>query len=698
MRTGGRFGSILEPLEERVLMAMSLKAGGSGFSNLLATDSAAVRQQKLICDPPEPKAGSMSTLYDPKFVRISGATPGPGYDNDLFAAFVGVRVGELTRLQRLDEFLRQAAGPETGYVQVRYQLTGQAGKMSPPRDWLVLDVGGTEGMDTHSLDFTLLDDVRPDEPIEYRVFAARKGEFGNEEDDFLITNDGSDTRLGPDQLSPAQASTRPTDGSVSGTAFEDTNRNGLFDPEEKPLPDVLVYLDLNRDGKFNDAEPSQRTNELGGYFFDDLEPGEYAARELTPAGYLEPPTGTENGNRFFKVVPGQRERNQNFGNVANPPPTATPILTDVTAPGTHHWFKVAYTDDTAVQYQTIGSGDVLVTGPGGYSQQGVLSNLTFSSGTWTATYRIPAPGGSWDAPDNGTYTVSMRPNEVSDTAGAFVQAGVLGTFAVLRTDSSPPVATLVDAPPVTTGGGTHYWFKVTYTDDVAVRYQTIGAGDVQVTGPGGYSQLGTLSNLSFSAGTWTATYRVPAPGGTFDAADNGTYLIAMRGGEVSDAAGNFVSAGTLGSFAIRIGDSTPPVATLQPSTVTPGWPHHWFKVTYSDNAGINFGTIGSGDVLVTGPGGYSQLGVLSNLAFANGEWTATYRVPAPGGAWDSADNGTYTVSIQPGQVTDTSGNAVPAGPIGTIAVSLPPPVLALGDVVPATPFKRKDLRAGGVLA
>jgi hypothetical protein len=597
-------------------------------------------------------------------------------------------VGETTRLQRLEDFLRQAAGPEIGYGQVRFQLTGQAGQMSPPRDWIVLDVGGTEGMDTHSLDFTLLDNAPPDQPVKYRVFAARQGEFGNEED-FLLTNDGTDTRLGPDQLSSAEASTRPTDGSVSGTVFEDTNRDGELGPDERPLGDVLVYLDLDRDGKFSDTEPSTRTNELGGYFFDNLEPGDYAARELTPPGYYEPPTGTENGNRLFKVTPGQRVWNQDFGNVRNPPPVATPILTDVTAPGTHHWFKVAYADDSAVQYQTIGSGDVLVTGPNGYSQPGVLSNLTYSSGTWIATYRVPAPGGAWDAPDNGTYTVSMRPNEVTDTAGQAVPPGPLGTFAVRRVDDRPPVATLGDAPAVTTGGGAHYWFKVSYTDDVEVRYQTIGGGDVQVTGPNGYSQPGVLSNLAFAGGTWTATYRVPAPGGTFDAADNGAYLIAMRGGEVSDAAGNLIPAGTLGSFTVRVGDSTPPVATLEPSAVTAGWTQHWFRVTYADNGGINFGTIGNGDVLVTGPGGYSQPGVLSSLTFANSEWTATYRVPAPGGTWDTADNGTYTVSMQPGQVTDTSGNAVPAGPIGTITVSLAAPITASRPATLSELLKRK---------
>src|SRR2546426_2175962 len=33
------------------------------------------------------------------------------------------------------------------------------------------------------------------------------------------------------------------------------------------------------------------------------------------------------------------------------------------------------------------------------------------------TYRIAAPGGTWDASDNGTYTVSQNANQVKDVAG-----------------------------------------------------------------------------------------------------------------------------------------------------------------------------------------------------------------------------------------------------------------------------------------
>ena len=167
---------------------------------------------------------------------------------------------------------------------------------------------------------------------------------------------------------------------------------------------------------------------------------------------------------------------------------------------------------------------------------GTLSNLTFANGVWTTTYRITAPGGSWNAPDNGTYTVSMEPSQVADNAGHSCRRACWDSSWC----SSEIGAHHRDArgrAGVTSGGGTAYWFKVAYNDDVAVNYTTIGTGDVQVTGPLGFSALGSLSNLTFSGGTWTTTYRITPPGGSWDAADNGTYLINMLANQVTDTSG-----------------------------------------------------------------------------------------------------------------------------------------------------------------
>lgn len=349
-----------------------------------------------------------------------------------------------------------------------------------------------------------------------------------------------------------------------------------------------------------------------------------------------------------------------------------------TGGGAYHWFKVSYSDvDGSVAFGTIGNGDVQVTGPGGYSQLGTLSNLTSASGTWTATYRIPAPGGSWNAPDNGTYTVSMRAGEVFDNSGASAVAGTLATFNVLIGDLTPPTATLIAtniSTPVT-----YHWFQVRYTDDVAVKFSTINGTDVQVTGPGGYSSLGTLSNLTHSSGTWTATYRITAPGGTWDSADNGTYTVLMRASEVADNSGKFAPPGTLGTFSALFSDSTPPTAALTASDLTTGGgTYYWFRVAYADNAGVAFNTIDGNDVEVTGPNGYVQPGVVANLTSSAGTWTATYRVTAPGGTWGTEDNGTYTVTLKPSQVADTSGNFAVAGSLGPFQVSVPAPPAPAG--------------------
>jgi hypothetical protein len=50
--------------------------------------------------------------------------------------------------------------------------------------------------------------------------------------------------------------------------------------------------------------------------------------------------------------------------------------------------------------------------------------------------------------------------------------------------------------------------------------------------------------------------------------------------------------------------------------------------------------------------------------------TATYQITPPGGTWDSADVGTYTVLLEANQASDTVGNKVAASTRGTFAVNL----------------------------
>jgi hypothetical protein len=379
--------------------------------------------------------------------------------------------------------------------------------------------------------------------------------------------------------------------------------------------------------------------------------------------------------------------------------TAPPVATlashpDVTTPNAYNYFfTVNYTDNTAVNYQSLLAGnDVEVTGPAYVQPQpGTIASLTFAAGVWTATYYVLAPGGVFDAADNGAYVIWLRAGEVSDTNNNFAPRAPLGGFNVNLIDTTPPVATLASHPDVTTPGGFTYFFTVNYTDDVALNYQSVLTGnDVVVTGPGGYSRLGTIASLTRAGAVWTASYYVPAPGGTFDSADSGAYTISLRPNEVSDAAGNFTPGTLLGGFTVSLNDTVPPTATLasHPDVTSPGVFTYFFTVNYQDNVALDYNSVLTGnDVVVTGPGGYSRLGTIASLTRAGPVWTASYYVPAPGGTFDPAENGVYTISLRAGEVSDTAGNFAPAGSLGTFAVSIasaaaPPAVRAgPGDAV-----------------
>jgi CSLREA domain-containing protein len=139
-------------------------------------------------------------------------------------------------------------------------------------------------------------------------------------------------------------------------------------------------------------------------------------------------------------------------------PTASPTAANVTsAGGSSYIFTVTYTDDAAINVSTIGMGDFTVNGPNGFTATPAFVNVNNqTNGTpRTAVYQLIPPGGNWDIGDNGTYTITMRANEVGDLTGNFVAAGAIGSFTVNIAGPTPtptPTATPTPTPcvPVTT--------------------------------------------------------------------------------------------------------------------------------------------------------------------------------------------------------------------------------------------------------
>ena len=208
-------------------MALAKAAGGSGYSANLSTNPT-IRKQQLLCDPDEPLSGSTSVQYDASKVSLVGAAPGPGYDNESFTGFVEVYPTIIaapggvdapvsassppaTALQPLYSFLDSPWGPETGFIQIQYRLSaeGTPGQMSFDEGFTPIAHTGVAGVDTHGLTFLLHEGVPVNANISYTVFAAPAGTHSGNDQDFLETNDGTHTILGPADLSSATVSSSP---------------------------------------------------------------------------------------------------------------------------------------------------------------------------------------------------------------------------------------------------------------------------------------------------------------------------------------------------------------------------------------------------------------------------------------------------------------------------------------------------------
>ena len=252
-------------------------------------------------------------------------------------------------------------------------------------------------------------------------------------------------------------------------------------------------------------------------------------------------------------------------------------------------------------------------------------------------------------------------------------------------DTTPPTVSAISAPNVKIGGGTSFTFTVTYSDKVAVNVSTLGNSNIVVTGPGGFSQDATLVSASSTtnATSVTATYRIIPRGGIWSKTGNGKYTIVINQGQVTDTGGNPMAAGTLGTFTVNaVPDKIAPTATLAAANVNAagaGATSYTFTVTYADNVEVKVSSIDSSNIVVTGPNKFRQAATLVSVSQdTNGTpRTATYQITTPGWGTPKANNGVYSVVLQSKQVTDTSGNAVKSGTLGTFIVDTTPPTASL---------------------
>ncbi|MCY2990669.1 MAG: S8 family serine peptidase [Planctomycetota bacterium] len=131
-----------------------------------------------------------------------------------------------------------------------------------------------------------------------------------------------------------------------------------------------------------------------------------------------------------------------------------------TAGGTENLITVRYIDRHGIDVATLDSADLVVARQWGAQESFSVTLMPESlvvspdGHETTATYRLAAPDGTWDALDYGRYVVSMLQEQVRNVYGLSVPPSGFGEFSVWIADASVLyVDTLEDAVDANVGDG-----------------------------------------------------------------------------------------------------------------------------------------------------------------------------------------------------------------------------------------------------
>ena len=227
----------------------------------------------------------------------------------------------------------------------------------------------------------------------------------------------------------------------TGVAYLDTITKDNFYTPGEGLSGVTVTAT-----RLSDSAVFSTTTFLSGGYSFQVPPGTY---QVMASGHgLAQPTA------FATVNIGSQNIKKDFvQTVAAPPPVAdtkrpTAALSRalrLRSQVRYDPFEVTYSDNQSLDGLSFDNFDIVVSGPGGF---GRYANVDLAdrggSGTpQTVNYEIKGPGGSWDAADNGVYTITLQRRQIADMTGNTANSVTLGAFSVvIRGATSSPVAVM----------------------------------------------------------------------------------------------------------------------------------------------------------------------------------------------------------------------------------------------------------------
>jgi hypothetical protein len=210
---------------------------------------------------------------------------------------------------------------------------------------------------------------------------------------------------------------------LTGVAFNDSvTADNFYEPGEG-LGGVTITAKRESDN----AIFSTQTWSSGGYTLA-LAPGTYQITATGPgfAGTVSGGTVTIDEQNV------EVDFNSATAQPAAGPPTATLSAKNLNAAASSYSFNIVYRGSDALDTATFDKHDLTITGPDGFRESATFVAAKSSNGgkTQTVTYRLAPPLKKWTSTNNGVYHVYMRANQVSDQAGDFVLAALLGYFKI----------------------------------------------------------------------------------------------------------------------------------------------------------------------------------------------------------------------------------------------------------------------------
>jgi hypothetical protein len=365
--------------------------------------------------------------------------------------------------------------------------------------------------------------------------------------------------------------------------------------------------------------------------------------DLTPSG---------NGAVTADIAAGVAQDSAGNGNTAATQFSRTydsiaPTVTSFTATSPSASFNIPITTFTATDavsvtgYLITESAAPPSAGAAGWSASAPTSYSVAGDGSYTLYPWAKDTAGNVSAVYNSPASVT-----VETTAPSVISS--------VRANASPTNAASVD-------------FIVTFSEGVS----GVDSSDFSLTTGAG---LTGASITGVSGGTNVYTVSVTTGSGS------GTLRLDVDDDDsIADSAGNQLggSGATNGNFSTGQSYAIDKIAPTAGSLVAPnitlsGSATYTFTVSFSDNLALDSTSFDGNDIRVTGPGGFDQLATFVSVA-PSGNGTpraATYQITAPGGAWDGADRGTYTVTVEANQIFDSAGNSVGATSLGSFLVNL----------------------------